>query len=59
MGTLKMFGLGDLADALLAVNGVHAIWNMLSLEHNTRSFFDDLELWFNSTDTVRHSEVFH
>jgi len=42
--------------ALEAVDGVHEIWNLLSLEHNLHSKFDSLDLWFEGTDNVSHSE---
>ena len=59
MTTLRMFGLEALAEALENVAGVHGAWNMLSLESNMHTYFDHFDLWFEGTDTVRHSEVFH
>ena len=56
---MRQFGLGRLVDAVTAANGVHEIWNILSLEKNLHSKFDDLDLWFEGTSEVRHSETFH
>jgi len=58
LSTLKQFGIEDLATALQAVDGAHEIWNLLSLEHNLHSKFDSLDLWFEGTDKVCHSETF-
>lgn len=56
--TLRQFGLGGLTTALEA-DGVREIWNLLSLQHDLYSKFNSLDLWFESTSKVRHSETFH
>ena len=55
MAILSHFGLGSIVDELLPTNGVHDIGNLLSLEINVHDRFDNLELWFEATDEVRHS----
>ena len=45
VATLVQFGLEDLAIALEAVNGVHEIWNLLSLKSNFHQPLNRLYLW--------------
>ena len=45
--------------AFEAVNGVHEFWNLLSLQRDLHQRFDRLDLWFEGTSKVRHSETFH
>ena len=59
LGTLEQFGLGGLAEILELVDGVHVIWNLLSLQRDLHSKFDNLDLWFEGTGRVRHSETSH
>ena len=54
MSILKSFGLKDLTDSLLEENGVHRLGNLLSLEPICHGYFDNLNLWFDHTDKVRH-----
>ena len=54
MTILKKFGLEDLVDNLLAANGVHCLGNLLSMDSHCHSEFDNLNLWFERTATVRH-----
>ncbi|KAF9645735.1 hypothetical protein BDM02DRAFT_3262713 [Thelephora ganbajun] len=49
LAILSQFGLGYLSGALAAVNGVHEVWNLLSLQCDLHSDFDSLNLWFEST----------
>lgn len=53
MAILKHFGLEDLADELLAADGVHNLGNLLSFEPNIHAKFGRLELWFESTNEAR------
>ena len=55
MSVLEHFGLENLVLDLLAKDGVHDTGNLLSLEPNIHSMFDNLELWFEGTDRVCHS----
>lgn len=55
---LRQFGLEGLAEALEVVDGVHEIWNLLSLDPHLHSEFDRLDLWFEGTSKVRHSNTF-
>ena len=57
MAILSHFGLESIVDELLATDGVHDIGNLLSLESNVYDRFDNLELWFEATDEVRHSQA--
>ena len=52
---LRAIGLEDIAQKLLAEDGVHGLGNLLSLEPVTHSMFDDLDLWLEGTDEVRYS----
>ena len=52
---LSYFGLGSIVDELLAAHGVNDLGNLLSLESNIRDRFDNLDLWFEGTEEVRHS----
>jgi len=54
MAVLKSFGCENLVDELLAKNGVHNLGNLLSLTPDIHGFFDNLELWFEGTEEVRH-----
>jgi len=54
MGILKTFGLESLVDQLLAANGVHNLRNLLSLRPEVHILFDNLSLWFEGTEEVRH-----
>ncbi|KAF9643997.1 hypothetical protein BDM02DRAFT_3122647 [Thelephora ganbajun] len=49
MAILRQFGLEHLSLALEAVDGVHQIWNLLSLELNLHSDLGRFNLWFEST----------
>ena len=55
---LTEFGLGDLALGLEAVGGVNQVWNLLSLQYDAQTDFNDLDLWFEGANKVRHSETF-
>lgn len=57
MSILRDFGLESIATKLLGTNGVHDLGNLLSLATDAHGFFDRLELWFESTNEVRHSLV--
>ena len=57
MATMMWFGLEDLASSVMEVGGVHQVCNLLSLYHTCHWFFDDLELWFEATGEVGHSET--
>jgi len=49
---LEYFGLGCLANKLLAEDGVHHLGNLLSLSPDTGFQFTHLYLWFEATDVV-------
>jgi len=51
ISVLKHFGLGSLADELLA-DGVHNLGNLLSLSADIHGEFYDLNLWFEATEVV-------
>ena len=55
MTIFSHFGLGSIVEELLVTNGVHNIGNLLPSESNVHYRFDNLELWFEATDEVRHS----
>jgi len=57
MALLEQFGFSRFTEAFKKSGGVHEVWNLLSLEPNLRSKFDKLNLWFEHTDKVRHSET--
>ena len=57
MTILRLFGLERLSLALEAVDSVHEIWNLLSLESNLHSKFNSLDLWFECTSKVCRSEI--
>ncbi|KAF9643386.1 hypothetical protein BDM02DRAFT_3273075 [Thelephora ganbajun] len=57
LAILTQFGLERLAKALEAVNGVHEVWNLLSLEPHIHADFDSLKLWFESTDEPNRYEI--
>ena len=57
MTTQTWFGLEGLANSVMEVGGVHQICILLSLYHTCHWFFDNLELWFEATGEVRHSET--
>ena len=57
MAMLEQFGFSNLTEAFKQSGGVHQVWNLLSLEYNLHSKFNRLELWFESTDKVCHSEI--
>jgi len=54
MAVLSHFGLEGLVDEFLAANGVHNLGNLLSLEPNIHTKFDNLNLWFEGTAEVRY-----
>lgn len=54
---LELFGWGEFTEAFRKSGGVHEIWNLLSLEPNLHAKFDHLNLWFESTDQVCHTET--
>ena len=54
MSILSAFGLDNLVEGLLAENGVHRLGNLLSLDPICHDYFDNLDLWFEHTETVRH-----
>ena len=54
MSILRHFGLESLARELLAADGVHDLGNLLSLSPHVHTHFDNLELWFESTDKACH-----
>ena len=54
MSILDSFGLQNLTEKFLAVNGVHELTNLLSLDPTCHRYFDDLNLWFEPTEEVRH-----
>jgi len=54
MSILSSFGLEELVEGLLAENGVHRLGNLLSLDQICHNYFDNLKLWFEHTETVRH-----
>ena len=54
MSILDAFGLKDLTEKFLAANGVHELTNLLSLDPICHRYFDDLNLWFEHTEDVRH-----
>ena len=56
MSILRHFGLESLALELLAADGVHNLGNLLSLSPHVHAHFDNLELWFERTDKVRHPQ---
>jgi len=55
MSILRHFGLENIADELLADDGVHNLGNLLSLGTDVHDRFDNLELWFEGTDEVHYS----
>lgn len=57
MSILRDFGLENLAQELLAGDGVHSLGNFLLLGADVHSRFDCLELWFEGTGEVRYSWV--
>ena len=57
MTILENFGLKELAEGFKKPGGIHLPWNLLTLEPNLHNFLDDLELWFERTNRVRHSET--
>jgi hypothetical protein len=57
MAILKQFGLEHRFRAQEAVGGTHQVWNLLSLQRDLRQRFDDLELWFEGHNEVRHSDA--
>ena len=63
MSILKCFRLEKLVEDLLAVNGVHMLRNLLSLDATCHSYFDHLNLWFESFEHTEedehHEEVRH
>jgi hypothetical protein len=54
MAILERFGFATFSER---PGGVDQVWNLLSLEHNIRSKFDHLHLWFESTREVCYSET--
>ena len=54
MATLIHLGLGDLAEEFLGTDGIHDLGNMLSLEFTVHTRFNNLGLWFEGTQEVRH-----
>ena len=54
VSVLRDIGLGNLPQDLLATGGVHDLGNLLSLASDVHAHFDNLELWFEGTDEVRH-----
>jgi len=54
---LELVGFSELTDAFKRTGGVHRVWNLLSLESQTHSKFDRLNLWFESTHQVCYSEA--
>ena len=54
LSILETFGLNDLTEKFLAANGVHELTNLLSLDPICHRYFDDLNLWFENTEEVRH-----
>jgi len=54
MAILQCFGHKDLADKLLAADGVHHLGNLLSLSAEMHSEFGSLGLWFEPTKVVRY-----
>ena len=59
MAILRRFGLEDLAQGFEVVDGVHEIWNLLSLDRTLRAWFGGLDLWLEGTGKVRHLKLFH
>ena len=57
MALLEQFGFPHFTEAFKKSGGVHEVWNLLSLEPNLHSKFDELYLWFERTDQVWHSEI--
>ena len=55
---LRDFGLGPLADGIAEENGIHDPGNMLSLQVDCHGYVNELNMWFESTDTVRHPQTF-
>jgi hypothetical protein len=49
MSILKSFGLNDLVQGL-EEDGADRLGNLLSLDPVCRSYFDNLDLWFEYTD---------
>ena len=56
MSILRCFRLGKLVEDLLAVNGVHMLRNLLSLDATCHSYFDHLNLWFESFEHTEEGE---
>ena len=57
MAPLEDFGFSHFTQAFKKSGGVHQVWNMLPLEPNLHLKFDELDLWFERTSQVRHSET--
>ena len=53
---LKSFGFSDFTEVFNQSGGVHEVWNLLSLQTDLHAMFDQLDLWFESTDEVGCSE---
>ncbi|KAF9646068.1 hypothetical protein BDM02DRAFT_3156687 [Thelephora ganbajun] len=57
MAILRQFGLEHLSLALETVDGVHQIWNLLSLQFDLHSDLGRLNLWFESTGEPNRYKV--
>jgi hypothetical protein len=57
MALLEHFWFSRSAEAFRRSEGVHKVWNLLSLESNLHSKIDHLNLWFERTSQVYHSET--
>ncbi|KAG6371800.1 hypothetical protein JVT61DRAFT_9155 [Boletus reticuloceps] len=50
LGILESFGFSEFSDKFNKSEGIHEVWNLLSLEHNVHQRFDNFELWFEATE---------
>ena len=58
MSILDSFGLKTPVENFLAINGAHMLRTLLSLDSTCHEYFDDLNLWFEHTEEVRHLLTF-
>jgi hypothetical protein len=59
LAILEKFGFQSLVHDLEETGGIHNVWNLVPLRPDLHIFFGGLDLWFEGTSEVSHSETFH
>ncbi|KAF8120382.1 hypothetical protein EV363DRAFT_1190685, partial [Boletus edulis] len=57
LAILESFGFSEFSDKFNKSEGIHEVWNLLSLEHNVHQRFDNFELWFEATEELHCYKV--